>query len=385
MEKLIAIWGTGIEAAQIYYKLEQDGQIVERFFDNRIEEDGWFLDKPLYKPTPENTKNYFIYIGCKYNTYRIIADQLETYGLEEMKDFLWYDLYKKKIVVMHGNCHIDMLRMYLTATKEFAGGGYSVYPNQQIHDNKKGCINDNVLQVCSVLIQQDIRDENEFGYKLGTNYLSSKLNRGAQNIRIPNMWELGYGFFPLQKWNENNELLRKIFPRTISTIDEMLAEDKTESEIIRKLMDPKFLSKDEILDNFDNYISKIRMREEGCDVKISDFILRYYREQQMFYDVGHPSNCIIEEIWRQVCGLMGIKAELMHSIDYDMSTYEDPILPCVQNALDLQYGRDIRTSDWCSRLMEYMNLEEYIKEYIWWRNKSVCGKQLKKHEYSAIE
>lgn len=392
MEKSIAVWGTDKEAVQIYYKLEQDGQKVERFFDNRIEEDDWFLDKPLSKPTSKNIKSYFIYIGCKYHTYRIIADQLETYGLDEMRDFLWYDLYKKKIVVLHGNCHMSILRQYLMATKKFIEEGYSVYPNQLIHENKKGYINENVLQACNILIQQDIRGENEFGYKLSTDYLSSKLNREAKNIRIPNLYLIGYSFFPLQKWNVNNEPLRKInpikdgiFPRIISVIDEMLAEGKTESKIIEGVMNPQLLSKDEILANFEKYISKIRTREEECDIKISDFILQNYQEQKIFYDVAHPTNYIIEEIWRQVCGLMGIKAELEYSINDNLGAYEDPVLPCVQNALGLRYNRDsIRTSDCAYRLLEYMNLEEYVKEYIWWRNKIIHGKQLKNNSKNIV-
>ena len=171
MDKPIAIWGTDIEAAKIYYKLERDGQYVETFFDNRIEEDTYFLDKSVRKPTAEQVKKYFVYVGCKYHTYRTIADQLEGYGMEEIKDFLWYDLFKKKIVILHGNCHMEILRQYFLATRGFGvGGGYGIYPTELIHNNKKGYLNESVLHACDILIQQDVRDENTYGYKLGTNY-----------------------------------------------------------------------------------------------------------------------------------------------------------------------------------------------------------------------
>lgn len=120
--KPIAIWGTDIEAVKIYYKLEKDGYNVARFFDNNINENTYFLDKPVSKPSCSEVRRYYIFIGCKYHTYRTISDQLEQYGLEEMLDYIWYELYKKKIVILHGNCHMDILRKYLMYTKEFTGG-----------------------------------------------------------------------------------------------------------------------------------------------------------------------------------------------------------------------------------------------------------------------
>lgn len=379
----IAIWGTDREAAQIYYELEKDGEHVERFFDNNVQQDAYFLDKPVSKPVAEKVSKYFIYIGCKYHTYRVIANQLDEYGLEEIKDYLWFDLYKKKIVVLHGNCHMNILRKFLLATKEFIGGGYEIYPNELIHENKKGFINENVLQVCDLFIQQDIREENVFGYKLSTKYLSSKISREAKNIVLPNLHGMGYGFFPLYEKNINNEPLRKnnqikngMFPRTISIIDDMLSEGMSEDEIEERLNDEFLLFHDRIVDNFNNYIEKIRAREEKCDVKISHFILMHYHKNKIFYNVGHPTNFVMEEMWRQICELVGIEAELCSPVNDMMDTYEDPILACVKNALELQYDdREIRCNS-AFRLSKHMDLKEYIREYIWWRNKTILGREL---------
>lgn len=385
--KPIAIWGTDKEAARMYYELEKDGEYVEIFFDNNVQEDAYFLDKPVSKPVAEKVRCYFIYIGCKYHTYRMIANQLEEYGLEEMKDFFWCKLYKKKIVVLHGNCHMEILGQYLMATKEFREGrwgGYEIYPNELIQDNKKGFINENVLQECELFIQQDIRDENEFGYKLSTKYLSSKLSRRAKNIVLPNLYGLGWGFYPLTKGNKNNEPLRKdkqitngMFPRTLSIIDDLLSEEMTEDAIVEKLEEVSLLSHDSIINNFKDYLERIRIREENCDVKISQFILKNYQQKQIFYDIGHPTNLIMEEMWRQICNLIGINTELVNPVYAKMDSYEDPILLCVQDALKLQYGdSEIRTSGDAYRLSNHMDLKEYVKEYIWWRNKTLLGREL---------
>ncbi|MCH5249313.1 MAG: hypothetical protein J1E98_05255 [Lachnospiraceae bacterium] len=382
--KPIAIWGTGREAARMYYELEKDGEYVDRFFDNYVQQDTYFLDKPVSKPTAEKVKNYFIYIGCKYYTYRVIANQLEEYGLEEIKDFLWCNLYKKKIVVLHGNCHMDVLRLYLNANKEFTGGGYEIYPNESIQHNTRGFISENILQACELLIQQDIRDENLFGYKLSSKYISSRLRKEAKNIVLPNLLRLGYGFFPLTKENINSEPNKRgcqnmcnMFPRTISVIDDLLLEGMSEDEIIEKINEDSLLSHDEIINNFNGYIEKIRTREENCDVKISQFILKHYHEEKIFYDIGHPTNMVMEEMYRQICNIIGINAELAYPVNYKMDGFEDPILLCVKEALKLQYGdSEIRLSDNCYRLSDCMDLKEYVKEYIWWRNKIILGREL---------
>ena len=85
----------------------------------------------------------------------------------------------------------------------------------------------------------------------------------------------------------------------------------------------------------------------------------------------------MEEMYRQICNIIGINAKLANPVNSQMDCYEDPILLCVKEALKLQYGdSEIRSSDYFYRLSNYMDLKEYVKEYIWWRNKSILGREL---------
>lgn len=52
----VAIWGTGVEAAYIYYQLSKDGREAEVFFDNRIIGTGNFLDKRVIQPSSEHIR-----------------------------------------------------------------------------------------------------------------------------------------------------------------------------------------------------------------------------------------------------------------------------------------------------------------------------------------
>lgn len=238
-----------------------------------------------------------------------------------------------------------------------------------------------MLKACDVLVQQDIRDENTFGYKLSSGYISGKLRENALNILIPNLMGLGYAFFPYIIGNKNNAALRKdnpnvngVFPRSIDILDEMLSKGFSEAEIVKRLRDEDLLANDSILNNFNYYIEKIRLREKKCDVKIADFIMSNYHSQKIFYDVGHPTNVVIEEKWKQICKLMGIKAELKAEVYNEMDSYEDPVLDCVKDTLGIQYDNDELRIKSTFALDEHIDLEEYVREYIWWRSKTIQGK-----------
>lgn len=374
----IAIWGTDKEGAETYFKLERDGYKVDCFFDNKIDgEESFFLDKKVKKPDLHKVKGYFIFVACKYYTYQIITEQLESYGMNEIADFIFFDSYKKKVVLIHGNCHMEVLRHYLERTKNFKDR-YCIYPNSVIQDNKRGYINDDLLKLCDVLIEQDIRNENRFGYKLCSEYINSQLSEEALKITIPNLFGLGGGFFPYHEDNDLNQYLRNgenkngMFPKRIILIDDMLAKEYTETEIIEKMSKKDLVPKEEILSNFEKYLQKIRDREINLDVHVFEFIRQNYRDRQLFFDLGHPTNIVMEEIWRQVCNIMGIEPVLITPVEKMLDEYEEPILPCVKEALGLSYGGDcrIRKSDRSYRLSDEMNLSSYIKEYIWWKRKS---------------
>jgi hypothetical protein len=107
----IAIWGTGVEAAAIYYQFYKDGKQTALFFDNYVETEGKFLDMQIVKPTFERVgMRYYTFVPCKYATYFNIVEQLIKYGLKEVCDFVYYACYNKKIAILHGNCHMEILR-----------------------------------------------------------------------------------------------------------------------------------------------------------------------------------------------------------------------------------------------------------------------------------
>lgn len=85
--------------------------------------------------------------------------------MKEIRDFIYYDSYNKKIAVLHGNCHMNVVHEYLASSEEFINK-YVIYPIPRIQVNSKGYIEQSLLEICDLMIIQDIQEENAYGFKL---------------------------------------------------------------------------------------------------------------------------------------------------------------------------------------------------------------------------
>ena len=117
------------------------------------------------------------------------------------------------------------------------------------------------------------------------------------------------------------------------------------------------------------YYKKFKLREEYWDVKILEYIMSFYRERKVFYDLAHPSNFVIRKICEDILKELGIDAKLS-LLDKCLDSYEYAIYPDVQEALGLDYGgeNDIIRNKSNFKLLpeEDMDFEQYIKQYIYW-------------------
>ena len=112
---------------------------------------------------------------------------------------------------------------------------------------------------------------------------------------------------------------------------------------------------------------KMREREKNWDVKITDFINDNFRSVPCMVDCDHPSRYVMHEIGRQIAEIMGIDDIV------DLNCYESqlglptPVLKCVVNYYGLNWK--IPNDRQKNLLLGYStdnDLEEYIKEYLWW-------------------
>lgn len=359
------IWGTGFEGLRFRYTICDEVNIVG-FVDNYANESS-FKGDVIYRPENVMGDEYYYFIATSESVYLEIKKQLINEGKQEFKDFAYYKWYLNKLIYLHGNCHMKILQQMLLSVEEFEKN-YSIYPLTLIFESN-GEIDENVLRNIDIFIHQDIRIENAFGYKQCDEYVRKYLDEKCLDITVPNVLGYGKAFFPQDKWNQRNKILNKdrngMFPYGDIFIDNCIQKSMTTEEIVLEILEGNPFSKQEIEDNFNLYMGKLLERQKNWDFEIYDFIMENYKEHQLFYNQGHPTNIIMKEIAKKTLRKLGIEGEPYCEEIMDM--YEEFVYPCVANVLSLKWSqKEIRKSKIARKIAMKMDMEEYVREYVWW-------------------
>ncbi len=280
--------------------------------------------------------------------------------------------YHKKMVLLHGNCHMCALSEALLSSEVF-NEEYFIYKHRMIQEYKDGeTIDPYLIGHCDVFIHEDIQPQNVHGYKLSDEYLVPLLKQGCKNITIPNLFGLGKGFFPqYDGYNpiDKNRPLRNgvdkngMFPHSDTVIDQAVMEGIALADIIEYSKGEVF-SEEEIIRNFNLYMDKIKERDNNWDIKIYSFINERYQEEKLFYDIGHPAEAIMIFIAEKIFVLLGVETDEIIACS-PMDAHETPVYPCVRDVLGLKWDtRYIRKQG--KRIVKQMDLDEYIREYVAW-------------------
>ena len=378
------VWGTGIHAAQFSYA-KRNLINIEFYIDNAVEENEWtFFGKKVLKYDEAERfglKDYFIILATAENVYSEIKKQLHEIGYKEFKSFAYYQFFLKKIVLLHGNCHMRIVKQFLLSSEDFSRQ-YAIYPLTAIQNIKEKYIDKEVLENCDLFIHEDIQAENEYGFKLSDEYILPRLKRECVKITIPNLFGMGRAFFPQMIWNEHNPGIRGnlerngFFPHGDVIIDRAVEMGKEIGEILA-LMEEKPFSEEEILDNFRLYMSKIEQREKNWDIPIYNFISMKYKKEKLFFDSGHPTNIVMKEIAIGILRKLDIVGENIFCKE-EMNSHEEFVYDIVRETLELEWkDTEIRKGINGKKMGTKMTREEYVREYLFWCY-GIEGKELPK-------
>ena len=376
--KDIAIWGTGLHAVKCAYFLQQRHIFVHCFINSDCKIP-MFLGRPVYTPSIEKCKEKMIIVASSERVYVGISEQLVSFGLLEVADFVYYQWFMKQIVLLHGNCHIIPIQEYLNSSTVFCEK-YTFYQHPLIQNGMKP-LSPQMMKIIDVWIHEDIRTDNQYGYELSDEYMRKDLSKTALEIVIPHLFGLGRAFFPQEKAYENDCIITKgnnaivngddrngMFPFVDRVIERALTKTNNVNDIICFCKSRDCLSKKVINENFQEYIAKMQKREEQWDIKITEFILSNYKYKKLFYDSGHPTNEVLKKISEDILTKLGIQ-DLQIECNMVLDAHEVPIYPITREVLNLQWEENcIRTSENARRASAKMDFDEYIREYVWWRN-----------------
>lgn len=271
------IWGTGLDAEKFYYQYYNKINI-SHCVDNFNYGSKWH-GLEIMKPDSLIGKKYKILVATSAY-YNDIKQQLSEMGFIEYRDFDYCFHVNKKIVFINGNCHCRVIKRYLETSKKFSAhyafGDFPLVFEKKDYD-------ENSLKYCDLYIHQDIRKDNSIGYKYSDEYIIPRLKKECIKCCIPNL----YGF-PKALFYTNHEVnikgsnIGKIdnpFFYREAIIDSCIEQNYSFQDICEKLKG-EFIIEKEITEQFKHDQRRLLSREEGWDIKISDYLYENYQSVQ---------------------------------------------------------------------------------------------------------
>lgn len=363
-----AVRGTGMHGAKCAWMLRRCGIDIRYFITKtgRVEN---FRGKKIYR---ENVEERYIVVATSPEVYLLVVDELRNEGKREFEDFVYYEWLFKDIVLLHGNCHMAIIKKFLLSSSVFTDR-YAIYPYPLlVSETKEFRTEPEIFQHIDIWIHQDIRKNNQFGYKVSDDYIRSYIRSETREIVIPHLYGIGKMLFPQSIALAGNEAINDgldgdgLFLHGDKVIEEAISRDMNIDEIIAYCKSDRAMNEEDIRDNFHKGMAKLKEREKFWDIPIYDFVEDNYQKEKLFYDDGHPTNIIMKKIVEEILKKLQIFDPEIHC-DSRMDLNEKCVYPVVKKVLGLQWDdKEIRITG--KKLAQHMDFEEYISEYCWWRH-----------------
>ncbi len=327
--KEVIIFGAGLTGEKFICK-NYENLKISCFWDNT--KSGEFLGYPVKKPN--SGLNCFIIVTSLY--YFNIRQQLQNLGYREFEDFIPYQIFRKKIAVAYGNCHMDAIKSYMECHREFSAE-YGFYPFPSIQNLKDfKCDYADILTHCDLLLHQSVRKDNVFGEKYSSKAILRNVKKGCVVIACPNLYGMPKYLFPqLDKkydWKIGTEALFFIDSNIVSWI----GKGKNLSEIKTYMNKGGVYSKRDIIDMWDHFLLKMEEREKEWNVKIADYIIENQKTRKIFCDINHITSETAHIIADRTLLYMGYKEQYICELpildDLETFIYED-----VREAMDIKF------------------------------------------------
>lgn len=358
-KKKLIIFGSGKVATRflVNERLNIDGV----FDNNKVGDRFWniTITRPMY-----NSQYYIIIATQNAFVYGEIKKQLCALGYTEFNDFIPYTIYKKKLAVAYGNCHMSAVKSYLEQEEMLQNiyGFYPLLPIQNIEDIQE---HDQVFERADLFLYQPIRKENRYGECYVSINILPKVSKKAKCIAIPNLYGMPGCLFPqLERPSDVNELFCMFNNGVDIKIYESFKNGMDVDAINHRIMFGGFYSDEEIQEGWNEFIDKLIQREQQWDIKISDYILDNYKTEKLFAEPWHIMPILAREIAQRTLYALGIKTNIDYLIESDLDIYEVFIYEDVKRALGIEYTEKyIRKSRFAienNPRGDRMSIEDYL-------------------------
>ena len=396
----IATWGTGKRARKFYLRYRYYFKVVN-FIDNFPKKDN--LDQiDIVLPNQLARKKVKIVIAI--DNYKEVCSQCKELGMDFYDDYLPYnfidfnslDLIKfwelieeneiekvfQKIIKNHpfciliGNCQISAIKKMLFTSKQFRETYFilDIPPIHMISQREMSIIEkcDFIFRKCSLYITQYINSDNGFFSFYATENMRQLANRHSQFIVIPVLYFDLY--FPQTIHQKRRDcLLSEVgvlsFPYGDCILEELSRKYSVE-DIVRIVCLEHFFSDRFLQWMYDTRLEEMQNRENLCDVKIYDYIIKCFRKEQLFYSKNHPCKSIFVEFGQRLLERLGFHDGRVEQIGMPiMDGWQEIIYPSVASYYGLAFDKTLYLDPVVD---EECELEEIIRLYLC----TICAKRV---------
>lgn len=385
----LILWGYGERVKKFYMENRERYRICGCVTEQRHHPEYLDDEKTMpiikwedYKSGPED---YVILFGSPYVH---IENQISASGLRIFEEFVDANILEalttnKKLAIIAGSCQVAILYDFLNVVPSFTDEYLcfrllthwwkSRYSLKSLSYLKNLCD----LYICMKHEEDDIKF-----------FSSDELPGDCKIITIP--YALSRIYWPQLKtgWKDNlNEYFIKDksipghgpFEYGDRNINRMLQEGKSLEEIEYNLNSDDFYSEEKVHMHVDMALRALELVEDGCDVKVSQFVRDHYLEKMLYWDFAHPENSVIWQVVLQILDILGIDPgeQVRNNIlnnEIPVPTYYDhcteiPVYPSVAKRLGLKWWKeDMKYNVTFYNGVKKLTFNEYIRAYY-----SVCS------------
>jgi hypothetical protein len=328
-----------------------------------------FYDWPIYKPldrVEDLRTKYTVVFTDNTSVYGRISREFQRAGLREFEHFIPHSLFRKKMALTWGNCHVEYVKNFLLYSGEFASC-YGFYPKKKLWDMREEDFDMEIFRHCDLLICQHIRERNSLSETFSSANVESVLKEDCRIIKFPNLFGLPQFLFPQTdmedmyvrsrggiKWYRDRNVDSYLEGTDAVNLDELWERVQNVTYLEEELWEKYLL-----------FCEKLTAREKQCNIHIMDYVMAHLGEEKLFLDVEHPSKGLLGEIGNRILEYLGYKRLDGSLVLPDVYAHEVFTYPFIKKAFHMKWkDGDLKADNQGEKLIPvYMDVREYLRQY----------------------
>ena len=276
-----------------------------------------------------------LHIGSDYIYHSMMGGRVNANIIYKISNFSrenFYDLMSaiigdRELVILYGNCQIQVLIDMISNNKEFRERYVTCtmpkFWEKEDEEEYKILFESGVLRMAKYLFTQEVSVRNRFGYLASTEYVISQLSDECQIVTIANLYFEGY-FPQLKNYGGKIDWWKGKFPTfggyTDREVLKLIIEGKEDREILEEISSLEYYSLKSLKREIEDELERFQLRETSIDIKMADYLKDNYNKFLMFVTVNHPTKTVLIEFARRILNKLDIG-------DSDVP-YDENEIPC---------------------------------------------------------